>query len=155
MSCPTLYVSHLSLYGPSTSTYLFEFDSRFHALSKPIGTQFFKYDFNRPEKVLEKLKGKVDLLVIDPPFLNETTNQLYGETSRLLLRKEDGKVEGKVLLLTGVSIGEKALKYYQNGEDGEKMKLTKLKVEHSSPLANDFNAWADFDGAENWGEEEL
>lgn len=160
ISSPTLYVSHVSLFGQSNNVFLFEYDQRFASIAKNkdgSGTQFFKYDLNFPEKVLESLKGKVDLVVIDPPFLNEVTNELIGKSVKLLLKppvattgEENG---GKVLLITGVSIGDQASKYYQDEKDPSTlMKRTKLEVEHESGLANPFGAWANFDDAENWGE---
>lgn len=160
ISSPTLYVSHVSLFGQSNNVFLFEYDQRFASIAQTkdgSGTQFFKYDLNSPEKVLESLRGKVDLVVIDPPFLNEVTNELIGKSVNLLLKppisttgEENG---GKVLLITGVSIGDQASKYYQDEKDPSTlMKRTKLEVEHESGLANPFGAWANFDDAENWGE---
>lgn len=161
ISSPTLYVSHVSLFGPSDNVFLFEYDQRFASIARGKngkGSQFFRYDLNSPEKVLDSLKEKVDLIIIDPPFLNEVTNQLMGQSVKLLLKSStDPSIDkespngGKVILLTGVSIGDQAAKYYQDNL-ATVMRRTKLEVEHESGLANPFGAWANFEDAENWGE---
>jgi hypothetical protein len=48
---------------------------------------FHFYDFNDPEGVADSLKGQFDLVVIDPPFIQEECWRQYGVTSNLLLRK--------------------------------------------------------------------
>lgn len=51
------------------------------------------YDFNKPEEtILEGLRGKFDLVVIDPPFITEEVWTLYAEASKLLLRPDGPKM---------------------------------------------------------------
>lgn len=54
---------------PTKHIYLFEFDKRFELLAGK--EHFFFYDFAQPLDFDGKLKGKVNRLLIDPPFLNE------------------------------------------------------------------------------------
>lgn len=54
---------------PTEHIYLFEFDNRFELLAGR--DHFFFYDYNKPLDFSDEIKGKVDRLLIDPPFLNE------------------------------------------------------------------------------------
>jgi hypothetical protein len=48
------------------------------------------YDFNKPEALDPDLKGKFDLIVIDPPFIAHDVWRQYAKTVRFLL-KDDPK----------------------------------------------------------------
>jgi len=67
LCCPTAFVAFQHM-KPLRTARLLEYDQRFSILSP---RQFFPYDMNEPEVFPEELKGKVDIAVIDPPFLNE------------------------------------------------------------------------------------
>lgn len=54
---------------PTEHIYLLEFDKRFELLAGK--EHFLFYDYQKPEEFGCKLKGKVDRLIIDPPFLND------------------------------------------------------------------------------------
>lgn len=54
---------------PTKHIYLMEFDKRFALLAGK--DHFIFYDYKFPEQFDSKIKGKVDRLIIDPPFLNE------------------------------------------------------------------------------------
>ncbi|EJT41731.1 YGR001C-like protein [Saccharomyces kudriavzevii IFO 1802] len=54
---------------PTKHIYLYEYDKRFELLAG--NDHFFFYDYNEPLELSDKTKGKVDRLLIDPPFLNE------------------------------------------------------------------------------------
>lgn len=64
---PTAFVAFQHT-NPLKHTKLLEFDRRFSILA---GRSFVPYDIDEPENVPETLIGKVDLAVVDPPFLNE------------------------------------------------------------------------------------
>lgn len=71
LSAPSVYAA-IQKRDPSTipteHIYLFEFDRRFELLA---GTEhFFYYDYANPLALDHKVKGKIDRLLIDPPFLN-------------------------------------------------------------------------------------
>lgn len=52
---------------------MLEYDARFKLFA---GEQFIQYDLHHPEEgIPEDLYGKVDICVIDPPFLNRQTNE--------------------------------------------------------------------------------
>jgi hypothetical protein len=67
ISCPTAYVGFQHAYDRG-NTYLLEYDTRFALLSEQ---EFVRYDLDEPLALPEGLKGKVDFMVVDPPFLNE------------------------------------------------------------------------------------
>ena len=46
------------------------------------------YDFNKPEALDPDLKGKFDLIVIDPPFLAHEVWRQYAKTARFLLKHD-------------------------------------------------------------------
>ena len=76
--------------------FLFEFDTRFDV----YGRQFIHYDYNKPTnfRLAPELEGKVDMIVVDPPFLSEECLEKTIETVKYLL-----KPEGKLILCTGLS----------------------------------------------------
>lgn len=58
---------------------------------------------------------------------------------------------GGVLLITGESISEVARELYDPYETGKRLARTALSVEHAGGLANEFGAWASWEGAEVFG----
>lgn len=52
---------------------------------------FYFYDFNDPEAIPEEIQGTFDMVVIDPPFVQEECWRKYATSAQLLL-KEGGKV---------------------------------------------------------------
>jgi hypothetical protein len=53
---------------------LLEYDQRFAVLSP---RQFIPYDIDEPEDVPEYLNGTVEIVVADPPFLNEVCSSHF------------------------------------------------------------------------------
>ena len=158
VSCPTAYVAFQHLYDRAHDTYLFEYDSRFELIA---AEQFVKYDFNESAALPEALLGTIDVLVLDPPFLNVATNQGFSDSAARLVRRDAaGRVTGRVLLLTGCSIGDEAARIYgaldqreaeaRGGQAGA-LQRTALEVEHAGGLANAFGAWGNWPGANAWG----
>lgn len=131
LCCPTAYVGFQHHVQPQMKTWLFEYDSRFSALSKD---DFVRYDLNRPTAFPPQIKGTVDVCLVDPPFLNQVTHQNVAKTVAQLL-KPNG--EGKVVLITGESIADEAGPMYAEGG----LQRTDLVVEHFG-LANDFGVWS-------------
>lgn len=95
ISSPTAYVAYAHLF-PSPNNYLFEFDERFTSLSK----NYVHYDLFNPAYPKE-LEGQVDLVVVDPPFLNRHTNECVSQALKGLV-----KPQGEVVLLTSTSVRE-------------------------------------------------
>src|ERR1700721_143289 len=85
MSCPTEQI------------YLFEYDSRFEKLT-PTKDTFINYDFNIPLRFPSFLRGKVDRVLADPPFLSDECLTRTAVTVRALLRKDAG---AKTMVCTG------------------------------------------------------
>lgn len=54
---------------PTKNIYLLDFDKRFELLAGK--EHFLFYDYKKPENFDDKIRGKVDRLIVDPPFLNE------------------------------------------------------------------------------------
>lgn len=76
LSCPTAYVG-FQYEKQSSKAKLLEYDPRFKLFA---GDQFVQYDLHEPkEGIPEELYGKVDICVIDPPFLNRQTNEFVAE----------------------------------------------------------------------------
>ncbi|WFD30524.1 Protein-lysine N-methyltransferase efm5 [Malassezia sp. CBS 17886] len=152
ISCPTAYVGFQHKFNRDHDTYLFEIDDRFTVIA---GDQFVKYDFNRSDDVPADLAGTMDVLVLDPPFLNMDTNVAFSDTARYLVRRDEGgRVTGKTLLFTGQSIGDEAAPLYSEMATGadtpRALQRTALEVQHAGGLANDFGAWGSWPDAAKW-----
>ncbi|KAF9997004.1 hypothetical protein BGZ80_010960 [Entomortierella chlamydospora] len=130
ISSPTAYVKLMSMNPPNTNNlFLFEFDTRFDV----YGRQFIHYDYSKPEdfRLSEELKGSVDMIVVDPPFLSEECLTKTLQTVRFLLKNG-----GKVVLCTGLVMVEIAKK------DG--LELTTFHPGHQNGLSNDFRCYVNY-----------
>lgn len=94
MSSPTAYVAYSHLF-PSSNTHLFEYDERF----KTISAKYTHFNLFQPQDVPPELRAQVDLVVVDPPFLNKDTNECVAQALRTLL-----KPGAEVVLLTSTSV---------------------------------------------------
>ncbi|KAL1667221.1 putative N6-adenine methyltransferase-domain-containing protein [Schizophyllum commune] len=141
MCCPTAYVGFQHEYAHEGAR-LLEFDPRFELLGRE---QYVRYDLNEPEKLPSSIRGKVDVAVVDPPFLNEDTNAKAIDALKLLLAPG-----AKLLLLTGVSTEAILERLYTEPPVGPLVK-TALEVEHGSGLANDFACWGNWPEAKDLG----
>ena len=83
LSTPSLYYSLPE--AIRQNSYLFDFDTGPNeAWVNDRG--YVAYDFNFPAVIPAHLLGKVDMLIIDPPFIVEHVWAKYVETSKLLLK---------------------------------------------------------------------
>jgi len=128
---------------PLTTATLLEYDQRFAVLSPK---QFIPYDIDEPDDFPESLRAKVDIVVVDPPFLNEVTNAKVIRTLRQILH-----LNSKLILLTSTSIEDILSKLYNTPPLGP-LRRTSIDPEHGR-LANDFACWGSWDGAENLGKD--
>lgn len=129
--------------------FLLEIDERFTVAARHGG--FIRYDFNVPLKGLAPLAEDegVDMVVIDPPFLNEKTTDRVAQSVHYLLGASPlaKSREASILLLTGDSIAGYAKDVYPLPEvEGqgvrEPLRRTPLVVEHEGGrLSNEFGAW--------------
>ncbi|XP_006454853.1 hypothetical protein AGABI2DRAFT_198504 [Agaricus bisporus var. bisporus H97] len=142
ISSPTAFVAFQHLY-PRTNTRLLEVDERFAILAP---SQYIPYDLNEPDKFPKELRESFDVVVLDPPFLNEATNVKVIRTLRQVL-----KPSAKVILLTSTSIEDVIKALYDFPPLGP-MRRTALKVEHGQ-LANVYGCWGSWEGAESFGKD--
>ncbi|KAF5328489.1 hypothetical protein D9611_014542 [Ephemerocybe angulata] len=140
MCSPTAFVSFQHM-KQLPGAHVFEVDSRFAALSP---RQFVPYDLDSPDDFPKKFQGFFDIVVVDPPFLNEVTNVKVSSTIRQII-----KPKGKLLLITSTSIEDIFKKVYSEPPLGP-LRKTALDVQHGQ-LANDFASWGNWDGAEEFG----
>ncbi|KAG9321758.1 hypothetical protein KVV02_006758 [Mortierella alpina] len=130
ISAPTAYVKLMSLNPPNRQNhFLFEFDTRFDV----YGRQFVHYDYSKPLefRLAQDLKGTVDLIVVDPPFLAEECLTKTLETVKFLLKEG-----GKVVLCTGLVMAPIASK--------AGLHLTTFLPAHQNGLSNDFRCYVNY-----------
>ncbi|KAF8631355.1 hypothetical protein AX15_002440 [Amanita polypyramis BW_CC] len=140
---PTAFVALSYLYSdPSKSSNielrLLEYDQRFAVLARG---DYVSYDLNEPDRIPQSLLQSVHLAIVDPPYLNETTNSELSHTLSLILHL----AKGKFLLITSTSIEDILRNIYAEPPLGP-LYLTQLGVEHGR-LANDFACWGSWSGA--------
>ncbi|KAG6809063.1 hypothetical protein H0H93_016147, partial [Arthromyces matolae] len=104
LCCPTAFVAFQHT-NPLEGARLFEYDKRFAVLAPK---KFVYYDLDEPDIFPEDLKGNVDVVLVDPPFLNEVTNKKVLQTIRQILHP----TQGKLLLTTSTSIKDVVQRLY-------------------------------------------
>lgn len=148
---------------PTKHIYLMEYDRRFELLAGK--EHFLFYDYQAPQDFDAKLKGKVDRLIIDPPFLNEDcqnkcmylcpilmitcpsllTYKLAAITAKALLAKNDnsktrnGLLKHRFISCTGERMSDVISKAYPD------TKMTTFLPEHANGLSNEFRCYANFE----------
>ncbi|CAI6508553.1 CIH_HP2_G0019310.mRNA.1.CDS.1 [Saccharomyces cerevisiae] len=128
---------------PTEHIYLFEFDKRFELLAGR--DHFFFYDYHKPLDFSDEIKGKVDRLLIDPPFLNEDCQTKSSITAKCLLAPNDnsktkkGVFKHRLISCTGERMSEVISKVYSD------TRITTFLPEHSNGLSNEFRCYANFE----------
>ncbi|KAF9213331.1 hypothetical protein BGZ59_005522 [Podila verticillata] len=131
ISSPSAFVKLMSMEPPKNAKiYVFEFDTRFDI----YGEQFVHYDFNHPDsfRLLDELKGKVDYIIADPPFLSDECLTKTLETVDVLRKPETGKV----LFCTGAKMTDLLL--------SRQYTLTSFDPKHKGGLSNDFRSYSNY-----------
>jgi hypothetical protein len=100
LSAPSAYKGLVAHGLPSdVRATILEFDKRF---AEAFGDAFAFYDFNHPlEFPQEALKGRADVILLDPPFLNRETLEQYALTVAAMRRSSHTRVflcSGAVML---------------------------------------------------------
>lgn len=128
---------------PTDKIYLFEYDKRFELLSgKPY---FGFYDYNEPLNFRDDLKGKVDRLLIDPPFLERQCQQKSSETAHAMLtpnkqaKTKSGDLKYRLISCTGERMKDLVLENYPGTH------VTDFYPEHKNGLSNEFRCYASFE----------
>lgn len=156
---PTAFVAFQHLYHQEYKSgedaFLMEIDERFKIVAPKA---FIRYDYNLPTKGLAALQNQVDMVVIDPPYLNAPTTDKVAETVKHLLVpvSQQRPQGGDILLLTGDSIAPYATKTYPIPGQSSPLIRTSLQIEHDGGrLSNEFSGWASWSGAQTFGKEDL
>mmetsp|Transcript_16178 Transcript_16178/g.19150 ORF Transcript_16178/g.19150 Transcript_16178/m.19150 type:complete len:262 (-) Transcript_16178:133-918(-) len=87
---------------------------------------FHFYDFNDPEVIPEQLKGQFDVIVIDPPFIQEACWRQYGITGNLLLKNPPSAASTTNTLEDAEQLSDNMLE----NEGGRTILTTVLENEH-------------------------
>jgi hypothetical protein len=120
--------------SPTKHIYLFEYDSRFAKLTL-TPSHFINYDFNAPLRFPSFLRGKVDRVLADPPFLSDECLTRTAMTVRTLLGKG-----GKTMVCTGRKMEEMVPRLFPG------VKRVEFEPRHKGGLANAFGCFMDWEG---------
>ena len=130
---PSLYKAYLRNKNKfeNLNVALFEFDKRFSI----FGDDFNFYDLNKPLEIDKIHHKKYDIIVTDPPFLNDETIHKISETMRLVSNEK-----GLKIFITGIQVEESIIKEFPE------LKLTNIKIEHDKKrLQNPFGFFCAID----------
>ncbi|AET40560.1 protein-lysine N-methyltransferase Ecym_6177 [Eremothecium cymbalariae DBVPG len=146
LSAPSVYAAIQKMEEdkiPTKNIYLLEFDKRFELLA---GYDYFVfYDYTHPLDFDGRLKGKIDRLLIDPPFLNEHCQTNSSITAKALLKPENkektkhGCLKNRLVSCTGERMASVISKVYPD------TKSTSFYPEHANGLSNEFRCYANFE----------
>ncbi|CCE63559.1 hypothetical protein TPHA_0F00730 [Tetrapisispora phaffii CBS 4417] len=146
VSAPSVYAAILKKNAdevPTKHIHLFEFDERFKLLAEK--DHFFFYDYNKPLEFNEKLRGKVDRLLIDPPFLNDDCQSKSSITANAMLKPKTnektkhGVIKSRFISCTGERVSDVIAKSYPDA------KVTTFIPEHKNGLSNEFKCYSNFE----------
>ncbi|KAH8163250.1 hypothetical protein CIB48_g5007 [Xylaria polymorpha] len=124
--------------GPKPKTYLLEHDYRF-----AVFPEFIFYDFAHPFKLPAHLKGTVDRMICDPPFLSDDCQTKMAMTLRWLARPKtttSSSVGLRVLICTGERMEALVNRLYRP----LRVRTTTYEPAHSG-LKNEFLCYANFE----------
>ena len=118
---PSLYRAYLRNKNQmeNLNVALFEFDERFSIFKDA----FNFYDLNKPLDIDKIHNKKYDIIVADPPFLNEETIHKVSETMRLISNENGIKI-----FITGIQVEDSIIKEFPE------LKLTNIKIEHDKKI---------------------
>ncbi|KAM7196302.1 putative N6-adenine methyltransferase domain containing protein [Rhypophila sp. PSN 637] len=149
VSAPSVFVALKNLVNspdakdkPKPKMVLLEHDNRFG-----VFPEFVFYDFAQPLKLPGHLKGSVDRIICDPPFLSEDCQTKAALTVRWMSKTP---VENtKLIVCTGERMETLVNKVYK----AFGLKTTSYEPVHARGLSNEFYCYANFtpgDGAWKW-----
>ncbi|KAI0503331.1 putative N6-adenine methyltransferase-domain-containing protein [Xylaria bambusicola] len=128
--------------GPKPKMFLLEHDYRF-----AVFPEFVFYDFAEPFKLPTHLKGAVDRMICDPPFLSEDCQTKMAMTLRWLARTKTGAVstaETKTFPRVLICTGERMEKLVNRLYKPLNVATTTYEPVHSG-LKNEFRCYANFE----------
>lgn len=160
VSAPSVFVAMQGLLKdyepgrPKPRTVLLEHDRRFE-----VFPDFIFYDFQHPFKLPADLKGRVDRIICDPPFLSDdcqtkselpsmrhfpcTADLAAALTARWLAKPDCAAV--RTIVCTGERMGETIQKVYK----AFGVRTTTYEPVHARGLSNEFYCYANFE-CEHW-----
>ena len=127
ISSPTAFKEFLSIDNLDRKVFLLEFDSRFQ-----IYDNFIQYDYNDPLNLPRELLGKIDYILVDPPFLSIECWTKVSSTVKSLLSKN-----GKICACTGAIMKEFLARELMTLE-------TDYSPCHTGGLQNEFKAFINY-----------
>ncbi|KAH8819562.1 putative N6-adenine methyltransferase-domain-containing protein [Xylogone sp. PMI_703] len=128
--------------------YLLEFDERF-----AVFDEFVFYDFHNPLKLPSSMKGTIDHIICDPPFLSEDCQTRAAMTVRWLSKSWGGVLAkeatsnaqtsetSRLILCTGERMESLVTKLYRP----QGLLTTTFEPAHSKGLSNEFYCYANFE----------
>jgi hypothetical protein len=143
LSCPSAFKAALSLNAlrlHPADLWLFEFDAR---LGKSMaGDKFVLYDFQQDDAAQIPMASHhvFDLVMVDPPYLNQDCLGRFLETARLI-----GTPQKKLIVSTGAVMED----FLSRCDEG--LYLVRDRPRHASKLGNEFCTWTSFDPSPRLG----
>ncbi|KAI0382591.1 putative N6-adenine methyltransferase-domain-containing protein [Hypomontagnella monticulosa] len=155
VSAPSVFVALKNLLNVADASapkpkqvYLLEHDQRFS-----VFPEFVFYDFQQPIKLPAQLKGAVDRIICDPPFLSEDCQTKAALTVRWMSRSSaDTDSRLRLIVCTGERMEALVTKLYRSFGT----QTTTFEPRHARGLSNEFYCYANYE-CEAWkfkGEEE-
>ncbi|EQB54232.1 hypothetical protein CGLO_05957 [Colletotrichum gloeosporioides Cg-14] len=141
VSAPSVFVALRNLLNARDRTLgrpkvlLLEHDMRFN-----VFPEFVFYDFQQPFKLPVELKGAIDRIVCDPPFLSEDCQTKAAMTVRWMMKPNTAS-KGRVVVCTGERMESLVNKVYK----ALGVKTTTFEPKHSRGLSNEFYCYANFE----------
>uniref|UniRef100_A0A7R9YZ19 Protein-lysine N-methyltransferase n=1 Tax=Chlamydomonas euryale TaxID=1486919 RepID=A0A7R9YZ19_9CHLO len=100
LSTPSVYFSLPADSPIKQASWVFDLDDQWSQDSN-----YFKYDFNKPDDIPKELHHVFDCVVIDPPFITREVWEKYAAAAKLLL-SDSGKVIGTTVAENGAMLAE-------------------------------------------------
>ncbi|KAJ3304203.1 EEF1A lysine methyltransferase 1 [Kappamyces sp. JEL0829] len=136
IASPTAFVALASLDVQDRMCYVLEFDKRYsqsaHRSFSVFGHHFIHYDYNAPTAGLDSLRGSLDYLVLDPPFLSQECWEKTSQTARFLL-----KPQGKMMVCTGMVMRDQIKRELD-------CRVTRFSPAHANGLSNEFACYLSY-----------
>ncbi|KAI1207776.1 putative N6-adenine methyltransferase-domain-containing protein [Annulohypoxylon truncatum] len=148
VSTPSVFVALKNLLNTADAAqpkpkqvYLLEHDQRF-----AIFSEFIFYDFLQPTKLPAHLKGAVDRIICDPPFLSEDCQTKTALTVRWMSRTfagagSQGQPHPRLIVTTGERMEPLITKLYRSLG----ARTTTYEPVHAHGLGNEFYCYANFE----------
>lgn len=142
VSAPSVFVALKNILAsypadaPRPALTLLEHDNRFAVFS-----EFVFYDFMQPIKLPAHLKGSIDCIICDPPFLSEDCQTKAALTVRWMSKSTDSKL----IVCTGERMEALVTKLYRSFG----LKTTDYEPVHARGLSNEFFCYANTE-CEQW-----